>query len=105
MFLWRMCELKLMGEDIITIGRHDQHHLIFVVVNMIVILMVRRRCQRTRPPSTTPPCPTALPLPLFNALPGQLLIRQANENVMAKQRTKQILQWGSNILTKTNKKV
>ena len=35
-----MCELKLMGEDIITIGRHDQHHLIFVVVNIIVILMV-----------------------------------------------------------------
>ena len=39
----------------------------------------QRRFQPTRPRSTTPPCPTVLPLPRSSALRGQLLTRQAQE--------------------------
>ena len=39
----------------------------------------QRRFQRTRPRSTTPPCPTVLPLPQSSALRGQLLTRQVQE--------------------------
>ena len=42
-------------------------------------LTFQRRFQRTRPRSTTPPCPTVLPLPRSSALRGQLLTRQAQE--------------------------